>query len=66
LFFSHSCCLSKYYQSFQYQGAGKPEYGQFLENVYESDDTFFALGLLSSVAAGQAAAETVSGEIKDT
>jgi hypothetical protein len=35
-------------------------------DVEESHDAFFALGLLSSVAAGQAAAETVGGEMEDT
>jgi len=35
-------------------------------DVEESDDAFFALGLLSPVAAGRAAAETVGGEMEDT
>jgi len=35
-------------------------------DVEESDDAFFALGLLSSVAVGQAAAETGNGEMEDT
>ena len=35
-------------------------------DVKGSDEAFFALGLLSSVAAGQAVAETVGGEMEDT